>query len=99
MKQYKNFKSIKNFNNKIIQAINYYNKKGIKVNSSELVILLNEILLKKNEKIKLNKNILGQIQLFYLKLNIQNSIFIKLIKILFKNGYYKENKKILMNII
>ena len=99
MKQYKNFKSIKNFNNKIIQAINYYNKKGIKVNSSELVILLNEILLKKNEKIKLNKNILGQIQLFYLKLNIQNSIFIKLIKILFKNGYYKENKKNIMNII
>ena len=100
MKQYKNFIPIENFINKIIQAFNYYNKKGIKVNSSELVNLLNEIILKNYEEIKLDKNLLGQIQLFYLKIKHTkfdyykvNQDIIKIDYILFKNGYYKENKE------
>ena len=104
MKQYKNFIPFENFINKIIQAFNYYNKKGIKVNSSELVNLLNEIILKNYEKIKLNKNLLGQIQLFYLKIKHTkfdfykvNQDIIKIDYILFKNGYYKENKEIKKN--
>ena len=100
MKQYKNFIPLENIINKIIQAFNYYNKKEIKVNSSELVNLLNEIILQNYDTIKQNKNLIEQIQVFYIKLkNIKfeyykvNQDIIRIEYMLFKNLSYKENKE------
>ena len=104
IQQFKYFIPIKNFITKIILAYKYYNNKSI--NLFELIIFLNEIILKNYELFKNDKELLEQIQILYLKLkNLKfddqkyNEDFIKINYLLFKNSnksnelFEKDNKK------
>ena len=72
MQQFKYFIPINIFIEKIILAYSYYNK-SLNLNSSELVNLLNEVIMKTYDELKEDKNLIGNIQIFYLK--IKNTKF------------------------
>ena len=100
LQQFKYFIPMENFIKKIILAFNYFNNKKIKENSSELVNFLNELILQNYNEIKLNKNIMSNIQYFYLKAkNIKfdcpkvNEDLIKINNLLFKKIINNQEKK------
>lgn len=91
MQQFKYFIPIKNFIEKIILAYSYYNK-SLNINSSELINLLNEVIIKTYDELKGDKNLIANIQIFYLKikntkfdLEKVNQDLIKINNLLFKN--------------
>ena len=100
IQQFKYFIPMENFLRKIIQAFNYYNTKLIKVNSSELINFLNEIIFLHYDDIKADKNILALIQIFFIKIkNIKfdfykvNQDLIVIDYLLFKNNITEKDIK------
>ena len=100
LQQFKYFIPLDNFLRKIVQAFNYYNTKSIKENSSELVNFLNDIIFLHYDDIKADKNLLGFIQIFYLKIkNIKfdyykvNQDLITIDYLLFKNNITEKDIK------
>ena len=99
LQQFIYFLPLEIFIKKIINAFTYYNDNKIKVNSSDLVYLLNDIIFRNYEEIKLNENLIEYLNNFYTKIknikfdyNKVNQELITIDYLLFKN-YYSSNGK------
>ena len=105
LQQSRYFLPIEIFTKKVISAFTYYNENKIKVNSSELVYLLNDIIFRNYEEIKLDKNLFEYLKDFYSKIknikfdyNKVNQEFTIIDYLLFKTYNNNTKEKLINNI-